>query len=249
MERRPVTRVDRPRSRRLRDGILLALVAAILVLALIGGSSSVAFVVGANFASPGHRAPGSANGNMSGAIRAARHEAAVIIHKAEIRVRAMESGAARSGKGQLRRAHEAAVGILGQARQQAQRIRSSGTNGSNPVAAPVSSSIVTQPTPQPTLVASHGRGASQPSLRAIPRSWSVIAYGADPTSGTVHILNRSSTAFSGTVTLTFLGSKGGFISTRSGHFSKVQGHSIARISMGSPPIHWYRYVISVSGLH
>jgi hypothetical protein len=232
--------------------LILLVGAAILVLAVVGLASSVAYFLGfqVNAAPTKTVTKTKVLPPDPSAVNRARAQATAI-------VKAAESEANRRSKTIQKAAEARALRVLRRAQQQAQH------HAQTPVTVPTT---VVQPTPpaqltpvaQPTIPASvpttttnNQTGAPLPNLNKVPSTWSVVAYRANPTGHTVNLLNRSTGSFSGTITLTYLSSKGKAVGVAQGAFTHVPAHTsiVVPLQVKRSPSSWVRYVVNVSNIH
>lgn len=246
MARQALRRIERPATHRARDGIILGLILAMFVLAVIGLASLIAFFAGGRLvgsAGPPHTGGDPVALSLSRAHRRAR----IIVRRAESRARSERVAI-------LVQARTEATDLIARARRQADKIHRSSAGGpGNRFVAPTA--VPTSPSVQPTLAppvavprATSG-GSGFPNLGGVPGGWAVVAYGAEPTTGTVDIANRSGRAFSGVVSLTFYSRTGKPLQSRSGIFSDLAPHSLGSVVLGPPAVGWYRYRVGMSNVH
>jgi FtsZ-interacting cell division protein ZipA len=246
MQRQPLRRVERPPSRKARDVLILLIGVAILVLAIVGLASSVAYFAGfqVNAASTKTITKTKVIAPNPTTLNRARAQATAIVKAAESEANKRSAAIQHAAQAKARK-------VLRQARQQAQHQRQ------NPTPAPTS---FVQPTPvaqptsastAPTQTTNNQTGAPLPNLNSVPSSWSVVAYGANPTAHTVNLFNRSSGSFSGTITLTYLNSKGKSVGEAQGQFTQVPGHTsvVVPLTVKRAASNWARYLVNVSNVH
>jgi len=222
------------------------------VLAIVGLASSVAYLAGfqVNAAPTKVITKTKVMPPSPSTLNRARARATAI-------VRAAESEASKRSVAIQRAAQAKARRVLRQARQQAQQ------QAQNPTAVPTA--VVVQPTavqptpaaqptslpPAPTTTTNNTTGAPLPNLNKVPSSWSVVAYGANPTAHTVNLINRAAAAFSGTITLTYLNSKGKSVGVAQGQFTQVPGHTsvVVPLQVKQAASNWVRFQVNVSNVH
>ena len=246
MQRQPVRRVERPPSRRARDVLILLIGAGILVLALLGLASSVAYFAGfqVNAAPTKVITKTKIMPPNPAAVNRAHVQATAIVKAAEAQARKRSLAIQRAAKANAER-------VLLKAKQQAQQQAQSPNNASTPAVVPTPVAQPTTPITVPTIATNNQTGAPLPNLSTVPSGWSVVAYGADPSAHTVNLLNRSGGAFSGTITLTYLNTSGKSVGVAEGRFAGVPARTavVVPLQVKRAPSKWVRYRVSVSNVH
>ena len=232
--RQAVQKVDRPVSRKIRDGAYLALIAVVLILALVGLVGGVTFLIG-----------GISTGTQSANVSSANATATAIVQRAS----AQEDA-------RLASARKQALAILAAAHAEAKRIRdhakghSGSQSGTTPTpivvtSTPVASTStpVPQPTPTPTPAI-----PGAPNLSNVPASYVIYVFDVVPSARSARIVNVSHGPLSGTLVITYLKANGHVIARKGAPFTNVPGRSVADVRMPPPPAHWTSIRISVTSV-
>jgi hypothetical protein len=260
-------KVTRPRTRRLRDGVLLAAGAISLALIIIGVVSSVIFVVGLVGARPSPTPTPRPTIPPISPILAAAHARATAI------VRAAEVDAHKRGSTIARRALVEAQHIVQKAQEQARSIeraamvQAAATRAasaphpvvSTPASVPTAPLVVATPTPTvvPIVTSPPSTTLHPPppgptlDLSKLPSSWLAVACCANLSAFTVMVINRSSEPLSGHVTVTYFNADGHPVGSAYADFHDLAGHSTVVLPLSGErfPSNAVRYLIQMSDVH
>jgi hypothetical protein len=246
--RTPIRPIDRPRSRSAVNALFFLGIALVLVFAAIGVASAGNFVADkVRTSSPTPRAsPPSPTTGRSAAVQELRHasaQATAIVNAAISRSRAIVAAA-------TRRARRRALSIQSSSRS-IPGTRPISTVGPTQIPAPAT-------TPQPIAVSSPqaGQGASPappPDLSGVPTSWLVVGYdvtfGHGPgTAGSISVLNRSKTMFSGVARVTYF-ARARRSAIASATFTGLAPGQSEVLPLNGPTYSGSGYVISLANLH
>lgn len=232
MGRTQVRRVGSPRTRRTIDGFVLVAGAIVLLFAVVGVASAGKYVAdkasGSKSATPTVTTRGGTS-LASAAITRAHAQATAIVQAANQSKKSIITQArtrARSQANQiLTQARRSASKTIASAKANTPPVSSpssnstGGTGGTSSIS-PSSGSVAAAPFPTPTYTAPQTTTGAvlapalqntpigSPNLSTVPSSWLVVGYNATfgngpGSAGSVSIVNRSRSAFSGTVKVVY----------------------------------------------
>jgi vacuolar-type H+-ATPase subunit H len=215
MGRPAVRRLEPHRSRRRRDGAVMAAMAVVALFALVGVASAAVFI--ADRASGSSSSPPAKSSSNNGSAVAAQNIARAHAQATAI-VAAAQTASQNIVKSATKDARKKSDQIINSAKRKAAQIVSSARVSSSRSTAPTTSSAqtgtATGPTTAPTAAPVNSNytplPAGSPNLSGYPASWLVIAtgvtFGSGPgDAGGITIVNRGKVPFSGVARVYYVG--------------------------------------------
>lgn len=236
--------VKRPRSRRIRDTLLLVAAGVVLVLALVGliavGEITAHAIAG----------PGAAPHRRQAAVTRRRGGTPSTLKRASLQATAIVAAARRRSGAIVHAAQKQA----GRERKAARVVAARPVPTAIPAPVPAPTASTSGPITSAAPVVTQTPRTSAPNLSNLPSSWKVVAYnatfgGAAGSVGTVTVTNRGQLPYRGMATITYLGQNGA-LGTASASFSRLlPGQTeVLPLSGAARPTGTTPYQIEVTGV-
>lgn len=255
MDRPPVrrSRYQGPRSTSVLYYVGAAIILAFAILGVVSAGNFVGGKMSSSSTTPTATPtrPGSSRVAIQDVTRAQAQATAIVLQaqrRAKSLLRSSRASARRNAAHILASARNQAKNISGGAGSGAQPSTSSG--GASPTGTAPSQSGATSG----GTSAGGNAGALSPSvLRTLPSNWLVVGYdvafGSGPgTAGSISVLNRSNSTFSGVARVDYLGPRG-VTSSAYASFANLAPGSAELLSLNGPPYPGDGYHIVLTQLH